>query len=307
MVKPVIYIAISLTFLVFSSYSQENLVFNGDFEDFSSCPVSIGDFSCSYWFSPIITTPDYYSSCNTNDCGVPTNSYGNQNPHSGNSYSGITLNAEDGYREYLAIRLKEPLTMMGHYSLTFYVSSSDWGKYGSNNLGAFLVDDTSNLNTVLMMSGTPAIISSSNMVFETEVLFDTLNWIKLSFDYVSRGCEEFLILGNFRPQNETNFGQNFGPGIDSYYYIDDVSLIKTTEDDLIPNVFTPNGDGVNDYFKIDCIDFKSLTIVNRWGNLVFESTDGGKWDGGDNVDGVYYYILESNCEFKKTGFIELVR
>jgi gliding motility-associated-like protein len=57
------------------------------------------------------------------------------------------------------------------------------------------------------------------------------------------------------------------------------------EEKDIPNVFTPNGDLVNDVFKLDnlrdtCFDFMSVRIYNRWGQLVFEDDDPYfKWDG----------------------------
>src|SRR5581483_10933535 len=54
----------------------------------------------------------------------------------------------------------------------------------------------------------------------------------------------------------------------------------------IPNAFTPNGDGVNDYFFPRQYLTKGLTsfsmnIYNRWGQLIFETTniDGRGWDG----------------------------
>ncbi len=70
-------------------------------------------------------------------------------------------------------------------------------------------------------------------------------------------------------------------------------------DTEIPNVFSPNNDGTNDYFRIPGIEGfpnSGLEIYNRWGNLIFQSTDyGGAWDGRINTepvsDGTYYYIL----------------
>jgi gliding motility-associated-like protein len=64
----------------------------------------------------------------------------------------------------------------------------------------------------------------------------------------------------------------------------------------IPNTFTPNGDGMNDTFGVagEAIkDFK-MQIYNRWGQLIFESSDANqRWDGkfgGDKVpEGSYVY------------------
>jgi gliding motility-associated-like protein len=70
----------------------------------------------------------------------------------------------------------------------------------------------------------------------------------------------------------------------------------------LPNVFTPNGDLVNDYFtpfpynSVESIDIK---IFNRWGKEVFSSNDPDiKWDGKNQAtntacsDGVYYYVCD---------------
>ena len=64
-----------------------------------------------------------------------------------------------------------------------------------------------------------------------------------------------------------------------------------------PNIFTPNGDGVNDsyYFSIDKGEIVQFIIVNRWGRTIYESFD-NYWDGtdfnGDPVtEGWYFYIL----------------
>lgn len=72
------------------------------------------------------------------------------------------------------------------------------------------------------------------------------------------------------------------------------------EEKLIPNIFSPNGDGINDVFYIPgvCSNEKySLTIYDRWGVLLFSTTlRNNGWDGRTNAgleakDGVYYFIV----------------
>jgi gliding motility-associated-like protein len=99
----------------------------------------------------------------------------------------------------------------------------------------------------------------------------------------------------------------------------------------VPNIFSPNGDGYNDVFRLFSIDhpdanplvamdYYNVIIYNRWGRKVFESgasIQDWEWDGtinGRNADeGVYYYILLYNslCEdegtIRKTGYVTLVR
>jgi gliding motility-associated-like protein len=66
----------------------------------------------------------------------------------------------------------------------------------------------------------------------------------------------------------------------------------------VPNTFTPNGDGLNDTFGIsgEAITEFDIKIYNRWGDLVFETTDASRrWDGTYNgqlaSSGTYVYKL----------------
>jgi len=76
---------------------------------------------------------------------------------------------------------------------------------------------------------------------------------------------------------------------------------------VVYNEFSPNGDGVNDYFKIDCISRypgNTLQVYNRWGNIVFQTKSyKNDWDGTPNGRamvqpedqlpvGTYYYVLD---------------
>jgi len=82
----------------------------------------------------------------------------------------------------------------------------------------------------------------------------------------------------------------------------------------IPNVFTPNFDGVNDKFEILNLEHYSASIVifNRWGRKVFEHSDyyNNWWDGGNAPAGTYYYILtytRGNQTRTSEGVITLIR
>lgn len=86
----------------------------------------------------------------------------------------------------------------------------------------------------------------------------------------------------------------------------------------IPNVFTPNGDGVNDVFHMNNVNITSysLNIFNRWGESVFKTDDVSKgWDGTVNgktvPDGTYLFLLEAkgadDVIYNKTGHVTLSR
>lgn len=87
---------------------------------------------------------------------------------------------------------------------------------------------------------------------------------------------------------------------------------------LIPNVFTPNGDNVNEVFTFTTNgqNYFTLKVYSRWGNLVYEkegysiSWDGNTNSGGNCGSGVYYYVLTSDAKDERhnaTGFIHLFR
>jgi gliding motility-associated-like protein len=80
-----------------------------------------------------------------------------------------------------------------------------------------------------------------------------------------------------------------------------------------PNVFTPNNDGINDVFFIGSLDLfpgSSVTIFDRWGTTVYESSDyKNDWDGGDVPEGTYYYVVNVTdpSESVYKGLVTLLR
>lgn len=64
----------------------------------------------------------------------------------------------------------------------------------------------------------------------------------------------------------------------------------------LPNVITPNGDGVNDMFRPlnnNVISAKKTCIYNRWGKLVFETNNPLiEWGGEDNANGTYFWVIQ---------------
>lgn len=99
-----------------------------------------------------------------------------------------------------------------------------------------------------------------------------------------------------------------------------ITIYVSDPDIWVPNVFTPNGDGINDIITLPYPSFKSydIQILNRWGNLVFELKDQtgiAVWDGYDfngqlHTDGVFFYRLRGEMLggtlIDKHGFIHLV-
>ncbi len=92
-------------------------------------------------------------------------------------------------------------------------------------------------------------------------------------------------------------------GCESY---DDVTVnIYKGPDIYLPNAFTPNGDSKNDVFRgtpVGIKQFNYLRVFNRWGQLIFSTSDYNKgWDGtwqGQNQPGGVYVVLANGIDFR---------
>ena len=84
-------------------------------------------------------------------------------------------------------------------------------------------------------------------------------------------------------------------------YISESNWVKCVQPEppviIIPNVFTPNNDGINEYFNIRNLllyDHRKVVIYNRWGKVIYKSDNYNNDWGGENVpDGVYFGKLET--------------
>lgn len=125
-----------------------------------------------------------------------------------------------------------------------------------------------------------------------------------------------IFLGNIAGSSNTTFTHTQENTIAGCYAITSVDsvgnqsalsnivCIDNCPEYKLPNVFTPNGDGINDTFKpisSKFIESATFTVFNRWGDIVFTTNDLNiGWDGkhkktGNLVaDGVYQYIAEFN-------------
>ncbi|RYX78252.1 tandem-95 repeat protein [bacterium] len=95
---------------------------------------------------------------------------------------------------------------------------------------------------------------------------------------------------------------------DAYGYYTNVASVTLTAvfvNISVPNLFTPNGDGINDVFEIRGLNqyqSNELQIVNRWGNEVFHAKGyQNNWTGEGLNEGTYYYLLR----VKKAGSDEM--
>lgn len=312
----------------------QNLVPNPSFESYTSCPTDHGQLDlASPWVSPTTGTSDYFNSCIGTGCGhnfpwvcVPKNWLGTQMPHSGNAYAGffIRWSSSSFYREYLQTQLITPMVAGQYYEVALHVSLSEQSEYASNNIEIYFSDTAITRNDSLLIT-----CCSPQLEPDVYPIKDKSGWTRMSMCYQATGDEEYMTIGNFKhPNNVVVLGVHtptFFNNYNCYYYIDDVSIIPFNGDcDTVvkftmPNVFSPNGDGLNDYFnhkQLENIDIRAITIYNRWGQVLFKTEDLLEgWDGtfeGENCPSGTYYWLASYVDFREgtktlKGFVTLLR
>ncbi len=306
----------------------QNLVPNWSFEDTIQCPDNFGQLNrTQYWFNPTTGTPDYFNSCDTRTwyMNVPYTAFGFQNAHTGNAFSGSVYGGPNltppNNREYIEVQLTDSLINGRCYYISFYVSRANNCSMAISNIGCFLSPNAITSTNIFPLPVIPQIENTIG-----NYLTDTLDWMKISGTFVSSGGEKYITIGNFHDDSTTD-----SVTVDSrqygfyYYFIDDVSVIPC-EDTLpvvnnnffVPNAFSPNGDGNNDFLFVrgKNIDQLSISVYDRWGQRVFQTNNinegwDGKYNGEELENAVFVYFLtltysDGKTEVKK-GNISLIR
>jgi len=146
-------------------------------------------------------------------------------------------------------------------------------------------------------------LSTGNTTTRWEIYHD--NYVESSTDQNPIACFE----------NEGDYLVNLiiGNGQDSLVKSEVIHVEKDCPV-FVPNIFTPNNDHVNDEFRIrDLPEQFNLHVFNRWGSLVFKTSEPQDFWNGENENGklvssgTYYYILELIAEQKvMKGWVEVV-
>lgn len=151
-------------------------------------------------------------------------------------------------------------------------------------------------------SGVTDTANNVNVKKLTSTRFEGIGRIGIRFCWTPNQCE-ILSIDTFNLQL---YGYSLGcdGSKDSISSKVKIVIDKPQSSYVVPNVFSPNGDGVNDEFKLEkgaynrCYDALSLRIYNRWGQLVFESKNAQfTWNGRDEngnelSEGTYFVVLQ---------------
>jgi hypothetical protein len=224
-----------LTFLIFVATMAcgQNLVPNPSFEEYLECPFSTAELQNQVvdWYS-WQESPDFFHVC-SNDleaiAGVPENAWGYQNPITGEAYVGVATFAYpfEDIREYMACALNEPLEVGEQYYVMFYASLFDGGVLAdrhcaTDKIGAKFFQ---NPDYSSEMPYNPYIPQNTSDIEYNEMFTDTTDWILIDGWFTADQAYNWLALGNFYDDQNTDTVQMGNPGeCYAFYYIENVCV-----------------------------------------------------------------------------------
>lgn len=253
----------------------QNLVPNASFETYLNCPTGNSqlDGNVIPWVNPpgSGTTPDYFNACagpnsGCNDIDVPSNFAGYSPAYDGNGYAGFFTyyTSCPNCREYIQVPLSSALTSGQSYILSMRIRLGGLSQYATNNMGMYLSN-----GPVSQPSNQP-ITGVTPQANPGSPVSDTANWTLVSALYTSIGGEDYLTIGNFYDNTNTQI-VNLGPtlagcalaGSAAFYYIDSVQ-VALTGTSSVPSVSFLSSD--TSFCDKKCIDFTDLSTnsPNSW-------------------------------------------
>jgi OOP family OmpA-OmpF porin len=199
----------------------QNLVPNPGFELFFECPDRIGQIDrAKFWYSGNTGTPEYFRL----NCPIDEIS-----PHAGRGYAGLILFGDyEKAIEYIGTELNEELKADHLYCLSFHIQARESFMY-IDQVGVSLSNTKKQLGHWHPIYLSPQLESAAG-----KPIVPQLGWHKVESIYRASGGEKFLLLGNFKPSEQhivhvNEYSSHMRAGWDSYYFIDDVSVIELGE------------------------------------------------------------------------------
>ncbi|MEP7169859.1 MAG: T9SS type A sorting domain-containing protein [Bacteroidota bacterium] len=265
--------------------------------------------------NPTGYSPDYFNACypdslSTNGHDVPVNYFGNQTARTGVAYVGLILEfffGANNLREYVQVQLTDSLEPGQKYVVSFYVSISDSTSIAVNDIGAYFSDTAITSAQMTYLPVTPQINNDAllNPLTQRNV------WIQVVDSLIAQGGEKFITIGNFK--DDTNTDSTFVSGGSStlqyaYYYIEDVSVIKSSSVGinetfkngfaLFPNPFTNTINltvKTNELSEITLYDITSRKLLQqKFTSSISLNTD-------QLAKGIYLYEVRNKNGIIKNG------
>lgn len=217
----------------FASFSQ-NLVPNPSFEEYFQIPcgrittqIGIQNY-VKNWYTPTFGTSDIWTKSTGRNC---TTSLSNDSlaPYDGSMCAGVFLSGfskfteandtiEKNYREYIQVKLNQPLKKGKIYRVEFYVMLYYTSSFACNNMGMLFSMDS------LVNYKAPGLMLRQNpQVVEKKILTDTKKWQRINGCFQAEDAYRYLTIGNFMSHEQTAFKPViYNTSIGPYYLVDKV-------------------------------------------------------------------------------------
>lgn len=210
----------------------QNLVVNGSFEEYSSCPSDWNQFGGNVvGWDVCAPSPDFFHACrDSSDLGVPFNWRGYQHASHGQGYVGVGTyqwNAPN-FREVICSPLSVPLSLGVAVDLSMKVALGGFGSYG------LMSPKWTTKGIGMLLTTEPLewpLISYPNRahLYMDMVFTDTANWVVLSTTYVPDSVYRYIAIGNFFEDSlsfPTLLDTVFGTLAGAYVYVDEVCVAQ---------------------------------------------------------------------------------
>ncbi len=185
------------------------------------------------WTSPTETTPDLLSARVEPDCWSHPRKHspGRQSPRSGDHMIGIKVQGTGGsptyWHEYLMVELDSTLYAGQRYYAEVWVLRSERSARASNNIGLLFSDTLIATNNRLPLYFTPQI--NAKKLIETR----GSRWQKVSGVFEAETDLNYLLIGNFYPDEQTEIKRYPDGERGAYYYLDDVLVRDATPNEKL--------------------------------------------------------------------------
>ncbi len=251
--------AFSFSLFFCSALSAQNLIVNSGFENFTHCPVNISsmDVLVDDVSLPTSSSGDYFNPCSNEDFGVPTNFKGNQVAAEGSAYIGLYFYALNDYREYVQLNTTKTLREKHPYKISFQVSLAEQSKLALKTMSIVLVNQKVRVPNSSVLTNS-RLDYQENLQFQKvrlkadDSMTESDGWVTLSAEFDAKGFENYILLGNFETNENTQLLNQDNASLSSdfsYYYVDNFTLeelprINYEEDKIYvieQNPFEPKG------------------------------------------------------------------
>jgi len=296
--------------------NSQNLIYNGDFEVTTGCPVIAPFNLIAGWTCPNAGSPDYFKQCATGlpIFGVPVNFPGVQAPHSGDVYCGIiTRNSGnppiDEWREYIQSQLINPLQPGAQYDLTMYVSLADSVHYGSDAIGALFSTTAISRSDNFTFTQTPQVLNTSG-----NFIVDKSNWTRISLSFTADSAYNYITIGNFFDNAHTPVVTVSGGALPrTYFYLDDICLIpKGGQCSVLAGISAGDNDALaiypNPFFESLQMDVANKAPVEiilydlfSRKRIHLKEYSSGSIATGDLAAGIYFYEVRDRNGLLRKG------